>query len=162
MDNSYPFACNEKEKTLLKRLYQMIMKFKKAKGCMEFDTLTEGERGILFQLYLHPEGVFSGELSERVGVGTGRIGNALKHLEKDGLIKREREAYDHRKVNVLLTDKGYAKMKDINDRVYKEQLRLIRKIGVDKMNTLLNDLDQVISVLVEVSEEEKKEGEKEE
>jgi DNA-binding MarR family transcriptional regulator len=55
-----------------------------------------------------------GELGTRVGMDTGTITPLLKRLEKSGLVTRQREARDERKVAVEVTPAGAA----LRDRIY--------------------------------------------
>lgn len=140
----------EPEKAVLNRTLHLMMEFKKCHSPETIDTLAEGERGILFQLSLHPEGLLSGELSKLTQVGTGRIANALKHLEKDGLVERKKEEKDHRKVLVLLTPKGKKKMEKIRQVIQEQQILLIREIGVEKLNIFLDEAEQIAKACIHV------------
>ena len=68
--------------------------------------LSRGEGGILMYLCFVHDGATSGELSEQLAVGSGRIANALKVLEGKGMIVRRRAERDRRRVIVNLTDEG--------------------------------------------------------
>jgi MarR family transcriptional regulator, organic hydroperoxide resistance regulator len=48
------------------------------------------------------------ELSRRIGISEPTTLNAIAAMERIGLVTRERDQDDGRKLNVLLTDKGWA------------------------------------------------------
>ncbi len=52
------------------------------------------------------DGLTQRELSRRVGMREPTTVSALNSMERDGLIRRTRNAHDRRKINVFLTGKG--------------------------------------------------------
>lgn len=52
------------------------------------------------------EGLSQRELSRRVGTTEPTTVSALRLLERNGLIRRERNAEDRRTINIYLTDRG--------------------------------------------------------
>lgn len=90
-----------------------------------------GEGKIIIYLSNNPDGVNSGKLAEILNVGTGRIGNALKNLEKKGYITRELSKDDKRKVIVKLTEEGFS-LADEKNRVFRERInKMIDFMGDD-------------------------------
>lgn len=152
-------SMSEEEFALFKKIYGLKLLVKKAGKEPGPDSLAEGERGILFQLYLHGEGLYSGELSEKIGVGTGRIGNALKRLETLGLVERSKEKSDRRKVKVTLTGEGYKKMTEVTKKVHERQKKMIQEVGYGRLNAYLDESEALVKVLSRICEEEKKEEE---
>ena len=69
---------------------------------------TRGESGVLLYLYHVNRPMFSGELTEKMGLTSGRIANILKGLESSGLVARTPDAQDKRRVQVALTPAGEA------------------------------------------------------
>ena len=67
---------------------------------------TRGESGVLLFLYHANRPAHPGELTEKLGLTTGRIANILKVLEQSGLIERTADASDRRRVQVALTPQG--------------------------------------------------------
>ena len=67
----------------------------------------DGEEGILLFLYYYRESpVLSGTLKDLTGLTSGRVANILRQLESKGLIIRNKDNEDQRKVTVSLTSKG--------------------------------------------------------
>ena len=67
---------------------------------------TRGESGMLLYLYHVGRPMYPGELTEKMGLTTGRIANILKVLEQTGMIMRTTDARDRRRVQVELTQEG--------------------------------------------------------
>ena len=69
---------------------------------------TRGESGVLLYLYHVDRPMYPGELTEKLGLTTGRIANILKELERERLILRTPDVLDKRRVRVALTPEGEA------------------------------------------------------
>jgi len=67
---------------------------------------TRGESGVLLFLFHAGRPAYPGELTEKLGLTTGRIANILKVLEQTGMIMRTTDARDRRRVQVELTQEG--------------------------------------------------------
>ena len=67
----------------------------------------DGEKGILLFLYYYRQTpILSGTLKELTGLTSGRVANILRQLENKGLIVRNHDNEDQRKVTVSLTADG--------------------------------------------------------
>lgn len=110
---------------------------------MSFD---RGECRILFNLDRNSQGMSPSQLADRLSVGSGRIGNALKDLEAKGLIRREVSPKDRRRAIVKLTDKGRAE----TDRMKAGYLAIVRKLvdrmGYEKFKTMNELIRMAIAV----------------
>jgi DNA-binding MarR family transcriptional regulator len=71
----------------------------------EFDT-TLPRFDLMAQLARFPEGLFMGELSQRLMVSNGNITGITDNLERDGLVERILLPEDRRARKVRLTEKG--------------------------------------------------------
>lgn len=106
-----------------------------------------GEAQILLMLAHRNEAVCAGELTEHVGLTSGRVANILKQLERKGYIERTPGTDDRRKVLVCLTEDGqqYAK------RVYKKELDgyawLLRVLGEADAREFMRLLKQGVNLL---------------
>lgn len=70
--------------------------------------LSEGKFVLLFLLHGQPGGLSPHELAERAGVTRATVTGLLDGLERDGFLRREADAVDRRRVQVLLSAKGKA------------------------------------------------------
>ncbi len=67
--------------------------------------LTPSQFGVLESLY-HLGPMCQGEVSAKILRSTGNMTLVLDNLEKQGLVRRERDTDDRRKVNIVLTEAG--------------------------------------------------------
>ena len=91
---------------------KLILKFirpPKVKASIRYG---QGQFLILHLLNSASRPLSPGELSQLIGVGSGRIGNVLKELEKRELIVRKSHEEDKRVILVQLTEKGKAFIED--------------------------------------------------
>jgi DNA-binding MarR family transcriptional regulator len=66
----------------------------------------QGEGFVLHYIALHSDGVLPGEIGHKMGVSTARVATALNSLEKKGLITRQIDTSDRRKILVGITLEG--------------------------------------------------------
>jgi len=59
------------------------------------------------------DGLTQKELSERVAVETPTLSRTIDRMERDGLVKRDRNVRDRRQVHVRLTEHGAALWRDL-------------------------------------------------
>ena len=78
-----------------------------------------GENAVLTYLTRHQEDLHPGDLAEKLSLVPGRMADILKTLEKKGMIRRERDPEDHRRVLVRITPKG---IRNVTAR--REQIRI--------------------------------------
>jgi DNA-binding MarR family transcriptional regulator len=70
------------------------------------------KQGISFKHYYYlralfeEDGISQAELSDRVGMEPATLTRVLDTMERDGLVRRERDAGDRRKINVYLTPRS--------------------------------------------------------
>lgn len=106
----------------------------------------QGQVRIITYLADHPEGVLSGELSSEISVGTGRIGNVLKELEKKGLVTREDDSSDRRKTIVKITPLGVKIAEEKKNEFISFNEKVINAIGYDEFYHFLQTLQKIITI----------------
>ncbi len=89
--------------------------------------LTPSQFGVLESLY-HLGPMCQGEVSAKILRSTGNMTLVLDNLEKRGLVRRERDADDRRRVHVMLTEAG----REVISRILPHQIAAI----VDEMSIL--------------------------
>lgn len=118
---------------------------------MPINQVSAGENGILCGLLEnYPNPVCSGEIAEKMGIGTGRVGNALKSLEKKGKIYRIQDEEDKRKVLVYFTQEGYEQTKESYNKMISFIDDLIDLYGLERMSQFLDDFKDLIADAIEV------------
>ncbi len=89
--------------------------------------LTPSQFGVLESLY-HLGSMCQGEVSAKILRSTGNMTLVLDNLEKRGLVRRERDADDRRRIHIMLTEAG----REIISRILPRQIAAI----VDEMSVL--------------------------
>lgn len=84
-------------------------------------------------LMIDKEGTPSTQLGPKMGMEPTSLSRTLKSMEDDGLIRRELDLIDKRKVFIYLTEKGIEKRKISRDVVLDFDDRLIAKIPKTKL-----------------------------
>ena len=113
-----------------------------------------GENGVLLYLYHIARPMFPGELTEKLGLTTGRIANILRELEGDGLIVRTPDAEDKRRVRVSLTHRGEALARMRNQQAVACHARVISKMTPDEAQRFLDMFARVVTILEEDASED--------
>ena len=75
-------------------------------ACRELSSLSKGEWFVLNYLVGHAGLVHPKDLSKGLVVSTARIAALLNHMEEQGLVTRNADPEDNRKILVYLTDAG--------------------------------------------------------
>jgi DNA-binding MarR family transcriptional regulator len=84
-------------------------------------------------LMIEKEGTPSTQLGPKMGMEPTSLSRTLKSMEDDGLIRREIDKIDKRKVFIFLTEKGIEKRRISRDVVLDFDDRLIAKIPKSKL-----------------------------
>ncbi len=80
--------------------------FRKAKTQKNITEALQGEMFVLHYIFHKGGEVLPGEISNEMGVSSARIATALNSLEKKGLITRQIDTSDRRRIIVRFTEKG--------------------------------------------------------
>lgn len=116
-----------------------------------------GEKAILRLLQdKGKEGLYSGDISKYLNVGTGRIGNALKSLEKKGFIQRKKDKGDKRKVKVYLTKEGEERLASLQKRVDDAFKKVIEAYGIKRYESFLIESEDLLKVVQNLCSKEEK------
>lgn len=78
----------------------------KAKPDKHIYAATQGEGYILYYIAINGGNVLPGEIGCKMDVSTARIATVLNKLEKKGLITRQIDTHDRRKIIVDITPEG--------------------------------------------------------
>lgn len=143
------------KKKYYKELFYLIRKLRVNENSCPH-SMTKGVGGILYELSKNPTSVTPGELSERLAVGSGRIGNALKSMEEKGVIERKADPEDHRKVLVTLTDKGREFSNQLKKQFEERLDYVINKLGEEKFEEYLNLSHEFVDYFIDYDNKEVK------
>lgn len=101
------------------------------------EQLARGEGALLRYLALGHDGATAGELRDAMGVGSGRVANALKSLEAKGLITRSPSQEDGRVVLVYLTQAGRTYIMERYRRLLGWTTMLMEELGEEDSREVL-------------------------
>lgn len=114
---------------MAKELVEMQMENARQLSWIADCIAARGEAQILLMLAHRNEAVCAGELTEHVGLTSGRVANILKQLERKGYIERTPGTDDRRKVLVCLTASGRQYAKQVYQKEMDGYARLLRVLG---------------------------------
>ncbi|HCO28113.1 MAG TPA: MarR family transcriptional regulator [Lachnospiraceae bacterium] len=89
------------------------------------------------------DGLTSGELKEKIGVGSGRISDILRSLESKKLIQRMTDPEDNRRVRVYVTEKGKDFAKEKHDLMKKRLVHLMDFLGEKDAKELIRLMKRI-------------------
>lgn len=102
-----------------------------------------GESGVVLYLYHVGRPMYPGELTEKLGLTTGRIANILKVLEESKLIVRAMDRLDKRRVRVALTPEGEAHAKRLNAEAVAFHAGLLEHLSPEEARQFLDMLKRL-------------------
>jgi MarR family transcriptional regulator, organic hydroperoxide resistance regulator len=123
--------------------------FWKMKGAFERETGVSAGTWFTLALLIREDGMSQGELSQRFDIDPSRVTRLAKRLEKEGLLRKERDRGDKRVVRMYLTDKGRGLFEDLSDR----RERFDRRVGAVLSSEELWELRRMLGRLAEAAED---------
>ena len=75
--------------------------------CLEQHNVTLGQWAVLMFLWVE-DGVTQTELSRQVAIEDATMVRSIDRMERDGLVRRQRNPNDRRQLHIFLTDKGHS------------------------------------------------------
>lgn len=114
----------------------------------ELNCLGIGSGQVMFLLELYRgDGKSQEELAERLNIDKGTTARAIRKLEEEGFIIREKDLVDKRAYKVYLTKKG----NDIKNNVYEIMMKWEEKItsnlNEEESKTIVNLLSRICTTL---------------
>lgn len=119
---------NEYE-ALAKELMHSIDQHKKAPPHERISASMRGEMAVLRLLEHETQPLTAGEISRKLGMTTPRIAAVLGSLEKKGMILREADEHDKRRIQVTLTPQGSGFCQQKKEHALKDMTRLLTQLG---------------------------------
>jgi len=87
-------------------ILQTIVGLCSKKPTLEVQNSSRGEAMVLHLVSIHPEGITPGQLREQMDVSSARVAAILGSLEAKGMLQRQVDSNDRRRVQVELTPQG--------------------------------------------------------
>jgi len=114
---------------LAKEMMSNMQQFRKSKGRSKIDESVHGEGFVLMFLFQRGSHALPSELRGVLGVSSARIAATLNNLEHKGLVSREMDKTDRRKVLVALTPLGQQQASQHEKRVLEHSVYMLRSLG---------------------------------
>lgn len=106
-----------------------------------------GEMHILHYLWTEKRSVQPSELSGVTDTSTARIAMALGSLEKKGMIIREVDRADRRKVLVTITSAGEAMIERSHDQGRGAMIKLFEELGEEDTKEFMRIMSRVMEIM---------------
>lgn len=117
---------------LTKEMIRLLDEHPRAARDNRFSAIMCGEMAVMRLLHSGAkQKMTAGELSSRLGMTTSRVAAVLGSLEKKGLLERENDEVDRRRVLVSLTQAGDALCEKRRQHFMKKILMLLSMLGDD-------------------------------
>ena len=117
---------------LTKEMIRLLDEHPRAARDNRFSAIMCGEMAVMRLLHSGAkQKMTAGELSSRLGMTTSRVAAELGSLEKKGLLERENDEVDRRRVLVSLTQAGDALCEKRRQHFMKKILMLLSMLGDD-------------------------------
>ncbi len=127
---------------------QLFSRLKSAEAVKPSGDFTKGEISVLENMYKNSESqLLAGDISKSLGIGSGQLANVLNLLEDKGLIERNRDAFDKRKVYVCLTPSGSYEGKKIVDQKTALFASAIDSIGNEEYVNFISLANKVMDII---------------
>ena len=123
--------------------------FWKMKGAFEREMGISAGTWFTLALLAREDGMSQGELSQRFDIDPSRVTRLAKRLEREGLLRKERDRGDKRVVRMYLTEKGRGLIEDLSDR----RERFDHRVGAVLSPEELKELRRMLGVLAESAED---------
>src|ERR687885_1510584 len=110
--------------------------FWRMKSAFERETGVSAGTWFSLTLLARKDGISQGELSQRFEVDPSRVTRLAKKLEREGLLRRERDPEDHRVVRMYLTEKGRVLVEDLYERHARFERRIHGMLSLEEREEL--------------------------
>jgi MarR family transcriptional regulator, organic hydroperoxide resistance regulator len=121
--------------------------FWRMKGAFEREMGVSAGTWFTLELLAREDGMSQRELSQRFDVDPSRVTRLAKRLEREGLLRKERDRGDNRVVRMYLTNKGRGLIEGLSDR----RERFDRRIGAVLSREELGELRRMLGALAEAA-----------
>lgn len=116
-------------KSLAEQFLMNTFELNKQKHQQVMDESMKGEHFVLYYLYNLNNNAVPSEISEIMGVSSARIAAVLNKLENKGLITREIDLKDRRRILVKLSTEGNKKAKEQRQLVMDKTIEVLKLLG---------------------------------
>jgi DNA-binding MarR family transcriptional regulator len=126
-----------------RQLMQSFHQFHKRGHQKKIDAAMRGERFVVLYLLQKGNSVLPGAISSEMNISTARIATVLRSLEAKGLITRQIDQTDRRKILVNLTPKGLEEAKKQQEVTVKMIVNILKLLGAQDAKELVRIVDRL-------------------
>lgn len=116
---------NELASEFMEKMYLL----RQARPQRQIDESMQGEHFVLHLISFHQRSVLPSEISNEMGISSARIAAALNSLERKGLITRQIDLSDRRRILVDLTPEGKALAEEQHQKAMETLTNTLRQLG---------------------------------
>ena len=106
-------AAEELDPILAPVLAPLGLAFKRMAAIVERETGVSTRKWFALSMLGKEDGISQGDMCQRFGLDPSRLTRLSQALEREGMIRRERDPEDNRVVRVYLTEKGREKLRHL-------------------------------------------------
>ena len=115
---------------LAEKLLENMILANKSKSLLKLSKIIHGEMFALQMIAVHNRGITPGDISKAAGTSPARIAAELKSLENKGLITREIDPENRRKILVHLTPEGVKCADEYRSEAKQIAVDLLSQLGI--------------------------------
>lgn len=134
---------NSEGSTYGEQLYRLMFEIVGNKKNAALIESLRGENAVLTYLMRHVEEVHPGDIADTLSLVPGRMTDILKTLEKKGMIRREKDPEDGRRVLVRITPKGRRSVTERREQIREQYSGLYETLGLEDTVRLIELLKKV-------------------
>ena len=131
---------------LATQLIRKMVRIMHSKPHRQMSEFSGGGMCILNHLMALERPALPGELSAHMGISSARIAAILNNLERKGLVSREIDASDRRKILVTITESGRAQVMGKRSRMHANMERILQELGEHDAKECLRIVDRITDI----------------
>lgn len=139
---------------LAEQFLETSYQFQKGGHQKKIDGVMRGEIFVIIYIAQNGRSVLPSEISNAMGISTARIAAALNNLEKKGLITRQIDVSDRRKILVDLTPAGKALAEEHRLMALKTTTRMLELLGEQDAKELVRIMVRLTDLMPQFMEME--------
>lgn len=113
--------------------------------------MARGELFVLRFLERHEGTAFPADLCQVMDVSKARVSVALHMLEEKGLIRKEEDGQDRRRIRIRITPEGMRYMQESREAAYQEAKRFFAKLGEEDAREYVRLMRRMLEIAREGS-----------
>lgn len=139
----------ESAKQFLFKSYQL----KKIHHQQMIDECLQGEVFALLYIERRNDFVLPSEISDEMKISSARVATILNNLERKGLIKREIDPVDRRRILVSLTPSGDERAKQNNRKVIQLITSMLESLGERDAGEFVRITGRIVDLAIETADD---------